>query len=399
MAVTTSARRLVLTGSGLSAFLTIVHTNNDAFGGMLSALLPTLQARFSLTETMLAVLVATLSLSGSMMQPLFGALADRVGRRLIGSLGVITSSGLLSLMGVIPGPWLLLALLLVGGVGSAAFHPSGTSMARNTAKSKNKSLVVSIFSAGGTLGVALGPVVALFVVSHFGLHSTPWLMLPGLALGILMYFLVPAQERPDRAHRPKLFDAKLFAGPVGALCAAGIFRTIAWVTFLNAFPLWLVGSKGIASDATLLGLTLGIFSAAAGIGGVLASSLAPRFGRRQLVTGSMLVAIPVFFLIFQLSPGSLLYYLVVALAGALVNASHPLMVVSAQDLAPAAMGTASGMLMGLTWGTAGLLYIFIGHLEETLGLTAAMSISFLTLLPGALLAFYVLHKHRVLLAD
>lgn len=399
MAVTTSARRILLTGTGLSAFLTLTHTTNDAFTSMLSALLPTMQTRFSLTETMLAVLVATLSLSGSMMQPFFGALADRLGRRLVGSLGVITSSALLALMGVIPNPWLLLALLLVGGLGSAAFHPSSTSMARGAARGKNKSLAISIFSAGGTLGLALGPVVTLFVVSHFGLRFTPWLMLPGVTLGVLMYFLVPAQERPDRAHRPKLFDARLFAGPVGMLCVAGIFRTVAWVTFINAFPLWLVNVKGVSSDATLLGVTLGVFSASAGIGGVLASALAPRLGRRPLISGSMLAAMPLLFSVFSLPPGSPLYFLAVALAGALANAALPLMVVSAQDLAPQAIGTASGMLMGLTWGTAGLLYIFIGRLEETLGLTSAMSISFLALLPGALLAFYVLHKHRALLPD
>jgi MFS transporter, FSR family, fosmidomycin resistance protein len=58
----------------------------------------------------------------------------------------------------------------------------------------------------------------------------------------------------------------------------------------------------------------------------------------------------------------------VAAAGALVNAGLPLMVVAAQDLAPHAMGAASGLLMGFTWGTAGLLYVGIGALQELAGI-------------------------------
>ncbi len=59
------------------------------------------------------------------------------------------------------------------------------------------------------------------------------------------------------------------------------------------------------------------------------------------------------------------------------------------------MATASGMLMGFTWGTAGVLYIGIGRLQESIGLTGAMSLSYLMMIPGAALAFYVLKKYRL----
>src|SRR5690625_6771907 len=88
------------------------------------------------------------------MLPMFGAIADRVRRRTVGALGVMTSSAVLSLMGIAPNPWLLLLLLLLGGLGSAAFHPAGTGMARDAARGKG-GLAVGLFSAGGTLGLAL----------------------------------------------------------------------------------------------------------------------------------------------------------------------------------------------------------------------------------------------------
>jgi FSR family fosmidomycin resistance protein-like MFS transporter len=70
------------------------------------------------------------------------------------------------------------------------------------------------------------------------------------------------------------------------------------------------------------------------------------------------------------------------------------MVVSAQDLAPQAVATASGMLMGLTWGTAGVLYIFVGLLQEAIGIGPAMRVGYLFLIPAALLALLVLSRQQ-----
>jgi len=389
----TLAQRIALTGTGLSGLLILVHATNDAFTSMLAALLPTLQSRFGLSEATLAFLVATLSFSSSVLQPFFGALADRLGRRLVGALGVVLSSSLLSLMGVVPDAWLLFLLLLLGGLGSAAFHPAATSMARS-AGGENKALVVSLFSAGGTVGLALGPAIILFVARNFGLEYSPLLMIPGVVLGVAMYLFTPPQERSRGAERPKLFDAALFRGPVGVLCASGVLRSVAYVTFTNAVPLWLVTTQGVARDSAVISNSLLAFSLAAGAGGILAGALGRRMSPQLLITGTMLLALPVLYGVLAVPVGSPLYYLLVVLAGALVNAGLPLMIVSAQDLAPHAVGTASGMLMGFTWGTAGVLYILVGWVQELIGLTAAMQLSYLTLIPGAALAFWVLRRYR-----
>lgn len=390
-------RSLLLSGGSLATLLVVAHAANDSFTSMLAALLPTFQQRFGVSETILAALVATLSFSSSVTQPIFGALADRLGRRLVGALGVVASSGLLSLMAVVDSIWLLFGLLLIGGLGSAAFHPSGTSMARAAAGS-TKGLAVSIFSSGGTVGMALGPLVIGFFIINDILAFTPWLMVPGLILGTLLYFLVPPQERAPRDRRPRIFDAELFAGPVGALAMAGILRSIAWVTVINAAPLWLVHERGVSGDSEVIFWTLTTFTFFGGMGGILGGLLERRLPRDLLISGSMLLALVPLFALFVLPPGSILYFLAVAAGGGLVNGGLPLMVVSAQDLAPHAVGTASGMMMGLTWGTAGLIYILIGGLQEVIGIGPAMAIAFITLVPGAFLALRVLRTNAAALS-
>ncbi len=387
-----TVRRLQVTGFSFTLLLLLAHATNDAFGSMLSALLPTLQLRFGASETMLALLVATYSFSSSVLQPVFGAIADRVGRRTVGALGVMTSSAVLSLIAIAPNPWLLLVLLLVGGLGSAAFHPAGTGMARDAARGRG-GLAVGLFSAGGTAGLALGPVVIGTLLMNGWLHWSPVLMIPGVVLGLLMLLLIPKEEPRTDRRRVKMFDLELFRGPVGQLTIAGTLRSISWVAFNNSWPLFLVNHRGLATDSGVLFWSLAVLSFSGGLGGIIAGLLEGRFSRQTLVTGTMLVALVPLFALFVLPVGSLLYYLAIALAGALINGGLPLMVVTGQELAPHAVGTASGMLMGLTWGSAGVLYLGIGALQQTVGILPAMVLSFLTLVPGALLARRVLIRH------
>lgn len=394
----TARKSLRAAGLPLTVLLIAAHATNDSFGSMLAAMLPTLQLRFGASETMLALFVATHSFSSSVTQPLFGAVADRIGRRTSVAAGVITSSVVLSLMGVAPSPWLLLLLLLLGGLGSAAFHPAGTGIARETAGG-NKGLALGLFSAGGTLGIAVGPlVIGVFIINGW-LTWTPLLMVPGLILGALLYLLLPASfdaRDPGRPHA-KLFDLELFLGPIGLLTLAGILRSISWVGFNSAAPLWLVHARGLANDDPTVFWTLATFGVAGGVGGIAAGLLEGRIGRQALVSGTMLLALVPLLTLMVTTPGTPLYFVLVFLAGAFINGGLPLMVVSAQDLAPHAVGTASGMMMGLTWGTAGVLYLGIGALQQTLGITPAMIIGFSTLLPGAVVSWYVLKRNRVAL--
>ena len=97
-----SQSRLHLAGGGLVLFLALTHLVSDAVAGMFSALLPIIQDKFSLRESNLALVVAFVTLSASMTQPFFGALADRLGRRRVAAAGVILNAAFLSLVGLFP---------------------------------------------------------------------------------------------------------------------------------------------------------------------------------------------------------------------------------------------------------------------------------------------------------
>src|SRR5918997_3418573 len=166
-----------LGGTGLAVFMALVHTVNDAITAILGALLPTLQERFDAGPTLLAVIVAVFWIASSVTQPVFGAIAEDVGLRVIASLGVLMAAAFLSLIGVASQLGLVFLLLVVGGLGSAALHPIGTTIAGSQAT--NATLGVGLFTAGGMVGFALGPVIILHVVSTYGIEATVWLAVPG----------------------------------------------------------------------------------------------------------------------------------------------------------------------------------------------------------------------------
>jgi MFS transporter, FSR family, fosmidomycin resistance protein len=384
--------RVALVGAPLALLITAAHMTNDAFANVLPVFLPTLQQRFGLGEVALASLVAVISLSGNVLQAFMGALTDRWGRRRAAALGLMLSSILMSFVVVAPTVWVLVAMLALGGVGSAIFHPGAVAMMRDVGE--RKSLAVGVFAAGGALGTAVMPIVVLAILRSYGPAYVPWLALVGVALGAALFAWSPPSVRPRGVDRPKLFDVALFAGPVGLLSLAGTMRATAFITFMSAMPLYLVNVRGYAPDAAIIGATLATYGFASAVAGMLSGLLERRIGRVRLVVASMLLAVPALTAVLLLPPGSFVYFAAIAAGALLTNASVPLLVVSAQDLAPHAVGTASGMLMGLTWGTAGVAYIGFGAVQQLVGLVPAMLASFAFLVPGAWLAGRVLHRNR-----
>ncbi|MEV6157044.1 hypothetical protein AB0L53_42555 [Nonomuraea sp. NPDC052129] len=196
----------------------------------------------------------------------------------------------------------------------------------------------------------------LAVVAAFGLDTTPWLMAPGIMLAVLVYALLPDWEPHGRRPLRALFQPRLLRGPIG-------------------------------------GLTLAAFSLAAGLGSLLGGVLAPRFGRRTVLVGSLGAASVPLLATLALEPGGVPYFTAAILAGALLYVGSPITVVIAQDLEPGAPASAAGMVLGVSAALAGVLYVALGWLQELAGLTGGMAVGFALASPAALIALAVLRRH------
>jgi MFS transporter, FSR family, fosmidomycin resistance protein len=381
-----------LGGTTLAVFMTLVHTVNDAMTAILGALLPTLQVRFDAGPTALALMIAVFWIASSVTQPAFGALGEDIGLRLIGCIGVLMASTFLSLIGVASQLWLVFVLLVIGGLGSAALHPVGTTIAGSQAK--NATLGVGLFTAGGMVGFALGPVVILYVVSTYGSEATVWLAIPGLILGVAVGVLLPQWEPHPRRPLRRLFDLRLVRGPVGGLALASMFSALAFITFTGSVPLWLVHENGYAPDAAIIGWTLSAFAFAGGLGSIVGGFLAPRLGPVLTIVGAFLLTLFPLLAVIASEPGTVVYFGAIVLAGILIFVPIPALVIIAQEFVPGAPATASGMVLGLGSALAGIGYVVLGRVQEAVGLTNGILIGFCMVVPAALIAFVVLLRAR-----
>jgi FSR family fosmidomycin resistance protein-like MFS transporter len=163
------------------ALLSSGHMATDFANGALPALLPFLKERFSLSYTAVGGVVLASQASSSLVQPLFGLWSDRRGAMWLLPAGVALAGVGIALAADAPSYWLVVLLVLVSGLGSAAFHPEGSKFAGFVSGRKRAS-GMSWFSIGGNLGYGLGPVVTTAIVVALGLRGGLLLALPSLVV-------------------------------------------------------------------------------------------------------------------------------------------------------------------------------------------------------------------------
>ena len=128
-----------------------------------------------------------LSIVASVAQPAFGLLSDRWSPWKLASLGVIWSGVFLGMIGVAPSYTLLILAVALGALGSAAFHPSGATIA-SVGVGKHRGAMVSLFSVGGNLGAAFSPLLVAAIIGWLGLSGTSILIPIAILTGLLMYW-------------------------------------------------------------------------------------------------------------------------------------------------------------------------------------------------------------------
>ena len=167
------------------------HACVDMAQGAVPALLPFLIHHRGYSYAAAAALVLAMTITSSLIQPVFGHYADRRSLPWLLPGGVLVAGIGISLSGLMSSYPLTFAAVALAGVGVGAYHPEAARYANYVSGSRRAS-GMSLFSVGGNLGFALGPVLVTPIVLLFGLSGTPWLILPYLAVCAVMTASLPA---------------------------------------------------------------------------------------------------------------------------------------------------------------------------------------------------------------
>jgi MFS transporter, FSR family, fosmidomycin resistance protein len=344
------------------------HLGTDFASGALPGLLPFLVDRFGLTYTLAATLMLASTVSSSLIQPLFGLWSDRRGAIWLLPLGVGLAGVGIALAADAPSYWACLVLVVVSGVGIAAYHPEGSKFAAY-ASGRRRASGMSAFSIGGNLGFALGPIAATALVLAFGLRGGLLLALPCLAIagGLVAGTRFLRTFAPERAAADPSGVGEDRRGAMALLLGVIAFRSLAWFGLITFVPLWEVSlGHSKAHGSHLLALML----LAGGVGTIFAGPAADRLGRRPILIGSLLASGPLIAVFVAVGgvPGAIALVLV----GACVIGTFGVTMVMSQEYLPRHIGMASGLSVGLSIGLGGIAAVALGAVADAVDLRSAL---------------------------
>jgi FSR family fosmidomycin resistance protein-like MFS transporter len=365
--------------------LSFGHMATDMQTSALSILIPILYATFSLDYAGAALIVTLNSITSSVIQPVFGLISDKRPLRWLLPLGTLLCSAGMVLVVFMPTYWLVLSVVIVSGLGSAAFHPEGSRNA-NYVSGDNKATGLSFFFVGGNLGFALGPILTALLLGLFGKPGIFFMLIPGLLGAVAMWFMLPTYAEAGKQAQSLRAKAKATASPLlrrslaknlAILLSIISIRSMLQTGLVTFIPLYFIAINPNLKDYAAF--LLSVFLLCGAVGTIAGGWAADKIGRKTVMVGSLIVVTPLLFLF--LNSSGIVQVLAIGLAGGTLIAASSLTVVMAQETLPNSIGLASGLTLGLGFGAGGLGAALLGAIADWIGLPNTMIIIALLPLP------------------
>jgi FSR family fosmidomycin resistance protein-like MFS transporter len=349
------------------------HLCIDLCQGAVPAFLPFLLVERHLSYAAAASLVLATSLASSVIQPLFGSLADRFTTPWLMPLGLLVAGAGLTAAALAAAFWQIVLAMVISGFGVATFHPEAARWV-NLVATRRRATAMSIFSVGGNLGFAIGPLLTTSLLLLFGLPGAALLLLPLLAVSLTLVLSFPRllsshQRSGSQARRVVLATNNWRAFLL--LAVAVICRSIVFYGMNTFLPLYWIAVLHQSTSAAALALT--ILLATGAVGTLISGRLADRYGRRVVVCTGFVLLAPLILGFVTLGTLNLFLAFVFLLPiGLTLFAPASVMIVMGQEYLPGYVGTASGVTLGLAVSVGGVSTPLFGHIADLYGVHASL---------------------------
>ena len=352
------------------------HMVNDTFSAFLAPMLPLIQSMLGIGYAAAGSL-AIFAQIPSLLNPFIGYLADKVSVRYFVILAPAVTATIFSCLGLVSTYAALAIMLFVAGISIAAFHaPAPAMVAKVSGQQVGKGM--SIFMACGEFARAIGPMLVVAGIAWFGVDGIWRLAFLGWGMSAILYVrlrTVAATPRPPGVSAMDTFWAaarRLF--PVLVWLLAGRIMMVAALT--TYLPIYMNDER--QASLWLAAGALTILQAAGVVGALATGTLSDRWGRRRVLLVLLSFA-PFLMIAFLYGPEWLAVPLLLLLGFASIS-PQPVIMALVQDQFPKNRALANGTYLAITFLLqAGGIWL-VGALSDSLGLTAAFSISALVAL-------------------
>lgn len=357
----------------------LCHLLNDAIQAVVPAMFPILEKSMGLSYTQLGIIAFSLNMVSSVMQPMVGYITDKKPMPFALPIGLtFTLVGILGL-GFASSFGLIVLSVLFIGLGSAVFHPEGSRVAYMAAGNR-RGLAQSIYQVGGNTGQALAPLITALILVPLGQIGASWFtIVAALAVILLIYIATWYNHRLKASPNSIKKKQSSIRNKVGI--TKEVKNTLALILLLIFARTWY--SSGITNFYTFYAikeyaltikqsqLFLFAFLVSGAVGTFFGGPLSDRFGKKTIISFSMLATIPFSILIPHVPPTLAFIFLI--LTGFILMTSFSVTVVYAQELVPGKIGTMSGLTVGLAFGMGAIGSVGLGLIADWIGLQSMIT--------------------------
>ena len=374
--------------------LSLGHMVTDIYQGALPATLPFLKDKLDLTYTMTGVILMVANFTSSILQPLFGFYSDKKEKAALLPIGLLAAGIGYALLAIPSDYYIVLFLVVVSGLGVAAYHPEGYKTAHFFTGERSVT-GMSVFSVGGNLGLAIGPPMAIYVTQYLGFDALPVVIVPSLLCTVLILTQRKTIAIPKLEHIAQQKDAtKTTMGSYVSLflvVAIVIMRSWTQMGLLSYIPFYYINH--LKGDPLFAGNLIFVFLACGAAGTLIGAPFADRWGHRFFIRLTMFLATVILPLMFvPFIANSHLLFVVLGLEGMILVSTFSVTIVMAQRLLPHRLGVASGLMVGFAIGTGGIGVTLLGIVADNFGVPVALESIMILPFIGFLLSLIVKYK-------
>ncbi|MGO9137710.1 MAG: MFS transporter [Syntrophales bacterium] len=370
--------------------LSLGHLVTDIYQSALPAILPFLKENLSLSYTMAGVILMAANFTSSLIQPLFGFLSDKQEKAFLLPLGCLCAGIGFSLLSFPSSYALILILVVVSGFGIASYHPEGYKTAHFFTGEKRVT-GMAIFSVGGNLGFALGPIIAIYIIKYMGFPSLPVIIVPSVIFVaiIISYWreISITEIKRDGAVGGDTTHGRREGAYISLsmVIAIVIMRSWTQMGLMSYIPFYYINH--LRGDPLYAGKLVFVLLLGGVIGTLGGAPLADRWGHKRYLMLSMFLSALILPLIFVID--GYMLFVVLGLLGMALISTFSVTVVMAQQLLPKNLGVASGLMVGFAIGAGGICVTLLGVIADQFGVPAALKSIMLLPLVGFLLSAFL----------
>ncbi len=340
----------------------------------LAVILPLIRLEFGLSYTQIGVFTFGLGVIAAVASIPMGFISDRVNKlRLISSMFLLVAI-VASFFMVVKSLTFVLLLLSFLWLCLSIFHPSSMAYLSSRYPSK-RGEIFGLYELGGSLGMIVAPVIAVWVASTWGWKSVYGAyVLPAVFVALLTY-KIAAHEVPSHQNGQSSLGGEFLQGLKGILAHRRL-KFIFLITGLSAvifgaaslyLPIYMIDVHGF--DVPQAGYILTLFFVGGAAGRLVGGKSSDRWPRNRVMGLSFLLMIP-FLILLSLARGTFILVVLSFAVGFTSQMIMPVVTALIGDNAEREIGLSYGMQSLVGFGFAAISRLVAGILADLWGIPA-----------------------------